>query len=80
LCCLRYGWSFRQLLASRRRRQFMDSWSRSQMTNSDWLFLRSAIEDLMIRDGVIVIPSQVWSRSDLKECLRVISSDSRDFV
>jgi hypothetical protein len=79
-CCLRYGLSFRHLFASKHRRQFIDSWSRSQLKVNDFLFLSSAIEIMMIRDGVLTIPNQSWSQTDLKECLSAISACSRNFV
>jgi hypothetical protein len=80
LCCLRYGWTFQQFFACKRKRNFIDSQSRSQLKDNDYLFLKSAMEVLMIRDGVLTIPKQSWSRMDLKECLRMVSSDSRVYI
>ena len=54
-----------------------NSLSRSQLRDNDYLLLKSAIEVLMIRDGVLTIPNQLWSRVDLKECLSIVSSASR---
>jgi hypothetical protein len=40
-CCLRYGLYFRHLFASKHRRQFIDSWSRSQLKVNDFFIFES---------------------------------------
>jgi hypothetical protein len=40
------------LMACKRKRNFIDSQSRSQLEDNDYLFLKSAMEALMIRDGL----------------------------
>jgi hypothetical protein len=57
--------------------QVIDSRARSCSTCNDRLFLRMALEVLMIRDCVLTALGQLWNRSDLTECLRSISRDSR---
>jgi hypothetical protein len=67
LCFLCYGWTFQQLFARQRNRNFIDGQTCSLLKVNDYLFLKSAMVVLMIRDGVLTIPKQSWSPMNLKE-------------
>ena len=66
LCCSHYSWTFQQFFVCNRKCNFVDSLSCSLLRDNDYLLLKSAMEVLMIRDSMLTISNQLWSRVGLK--------------
>ena len=83
LCCLRYGRKFQQVFACKHKSDFIDSQLHSQLKDNDYLFLKSAMEVLIIGDDALTSDKTetVMESYGLEGMFtHIVSSDGRVYI